>query len=166
MLCSFIISQCNNIKRIKGIVERLCLLCGDPITYEGDTYHLFPSPERVAALDIQDIECLRAGYRSEYILNAAREIAQGGLSLDGLEKMTTEDVINTLTQLKGVGIKVASCVALFGCGKMDAFPVDVWIRRAIEKYFGGKTFDSAIFGAYAGIAQQYIFHYIRNGLGS
>jgi len=165
-LCSFIISQCNNIGRIKGIVERLCTLCGDTVTYEGRTYHLFPSPERVAELEISDLECLRAGYRSEYILNAAREITLGRLPLDGLDKMATDEVLETLTRLKGVGIKVASCVALFGCGKMDAFPVDVWVRRAIGKHFGGKAFDSSIFGEDAGIAQQYIFFYIRNGLGS
>lgn len=164
-LCSFIISQCNNIRRIKGIVERLCSLCGDTVIYEGTEYHLFPPPERVAQLSTQDLEYLRAGYRSEYIRDTARLISQGSLSLDKLEQMATGDIINALTRLKGVGIKVASCVALFGFGKTDAFPVDVWVRRALEKHLGGKTFDSSVFGEDAGIAQQYIFHYIRNGIG-
>ena len=162
-LCSFIVSQCNNIKRIKGIVERLCSLCGDKITSDGEVYYLFPSPERLAPLDEKDLESLRAGYRTGYILNAAREIAQGQLSLDLLKNTTTDKAIEALIELKGVGIKVANCAVLFGLAKTDAFPVDVWVRRAIGKHFDQKSFDSTIFGADAGIAQQYIFYYIRSG---
>ena len=76
--------------------------------------------------------------------------------------MSTKDAIKALTSLKGVGTKVANCVLLFGCNKLDAFPVDVWMKRAIEQYYGGKSFDSSVFGENAGIAQQYIFHYIRH----
>lgn len=162
-LCSFIVSQCNNIKRIKGIVERLCSLYGNQVTYNDEVYYLFPSPERLAPLDEKDLESLRAGYRTGYILNAAREIAQGRLSLDRLKETTTDEAIKALTGLRGVGIKVANCAVLFGLGKMDAFPVDVWVRRAIERYYDTDTFDSTKFGSYAGIAQQYIFYSIRNG---
>lgn len=162
-LCSFIVSQCNNIKRIKGIVERLCVLFGDQITYHGEVHYLFPPPERLAHLEEKDLESLRAGYRTGYILNAAREIVQGRLSLDILKNVTTDKAIEALTELRGVGIKVANCAVLFGLGKIDAFPVDVWVRRAIERHYDAETFDSTVFGEDAGIAQQYIFYYIRNG---
>lgn len=161
-LCTFILSQCNNIGRIKGLVERICRLFGEEITCDGKSFYLFPSPERLASLEIGDMEPLRAGYRSAYILGAAREIANGGLVLESLRSRPTDDAIRVLTGLHGVGIKVASCAALFGLGKTDAFPVDVWMRRAIENHYGGKRFDSALFGNDAGIAQQYIFNYIRS----
>lgn len=161
-LCTFIISQCNNIKRIKGIVDRLCNLFGYEYIHEGISHHLFPSPERMASLSPSDLEPLRAGYRADYLLNAAREVAGGSLDLESLRHLSTAGVIGELTKLKGVGDKVARCVALFGVGKTDSFPVDVWIKRAIESHYGGNTFDSSVFGPVAGIAQQYIFHYIRN----
>jgi len=161
-LCTFIISQCNNIKRIKGIVERLCSMFGDEIIYDGESYKLFPDPVKVASLCEADLEPLRAGYRAGYILNAAREIAEGRLDLEKLKGLPTDEVIRELTGLNGVGVKVACCAALFGFGKTDAFPVDVWVKRAIEKHYGGKSFDSSVFGEAAGFAQQYIFYYIRS----
>jgi N-glycosylase/DNA lyase len=160
-LCTFIISQCNNIKRIKGIVERLCDMSGDEYIYEGERHKLFPTPEKLALLDEKDLAPLRAGYRAGYILNAARAVAEGKPDLERLGGLPTAEVVRELCGLKGVGTKVACCTALFGFGKYDAFPVDVWVRRAIERHYGIKNFDSAVFGQFAGFAQQYIFHYIR-----
>ena len=161
-LCSFIISQCNNITRIKGIVERLCTLFGNEFDYFGKTCYTFPSAETIAGLTVSDLAPLRSGYRAEYIINAAKEVSMGHLNLISIKQMSTKDAIKALTSLKGVGTKVANCVLLFGCNKLDAFPVDVWMKRAIEQYYGGKSFDSSVFGENAGIAQQYIFHYIRH----
>jgi len=161
-LCTFIISQCNNIKRIKGIVERFCGMFGDECTYEGESHKLFPGPEKVASLREEDLEPLRAGYRAGYILNAAREVAEGRLDLEKLKGLPTDEAVRELTRLNGVGIKVACCAALFGLGKTDAFPVDVWVRRAIERHYGGGRFDGSVFGGDAGFAQQYIFYYIRS----
>ncbi len=163
-LCTFIISQCNNIKRIRGIVERMCELFGDSVTYRGKEYYLFPTPERIAGLSPADMEPMRAGYRAGYLLNAALEVVAGNIKLHELEKLSYDEVMDELMRLKGVGKKVANCVALFGCRKVEAFPVDVWIKRALDRYYGGKGFDVTSFGDEAGIVQQYIFHYIRNGL--
>lgn len=161
-LCTFILSQCNNIARIKSIVERFCECFGEPRVHMGKRVYLFPAPERIAALDARDLEPLRAGYRAAYLLHAAEEAASGRLPLAALACGTTAEAVRALTALKGVGVKVANCVALFGLGKTDAFPVDVWIRRALDAHYGGKEFDSTVFGGDAGIAQQYIFHYIRH----
>ena len=161
-LCTFILSQCNNIARITGLVERLCDMFGTEIVFEGEKRRLFPAPERLAFLRPEELAPLRAGYRADYIRGAAREIVEGRLVPETLRHVPTADAIRALTGLKGVGVKVASCAALFGLGKGDAFPVDVWMKRAIERYYGGESFDSSVFGADAGIAQQYIFYYIRS----
>ncbi len=161
-LCSFILSQCNHITRIKGIIARLCEYYGTAIECEGKVLYSFPTPETIAGLNISDLDCLRAGYRAKSLLNAAREIADGRLNFDDFATMDSENVIQTLCNLQGVGPKVASCTMLFGLHRTDAFPVDVWMKRAVDKYFGGKDFDAnAVFGENAGMAQQYIFYFMR-----
>ena len=160
-LCSFIISQCNNIPRIKKIVASLCREFGDEIEFEGRVYFSFPSAIKLAGLDENDLAPLRCGYRAEYILNAARAVADRTLDLDVLSVSTPEAARAALKMLRGVGDKVADCVLLFGLNMLDAFPRDVWMKRAISRHYG-TGFDHGIFDPYAGIAQQYIFHYIRN----
>ncbi len=154
-LCSFIISQNNNIPRIKGIIERLCKAYGDDI---GDGYS-FPSPERLASLTVEDLADLRSGFRAKYILDAAQKVASCEVDLKKLSTIPLEDAINELTKIKGVGIKVANCTLLFGCGRIECFPVDVWIKRAMDTLFDGELPKEAV--KYAGIVQQYIFHYAR-----
>jgi N-glycosylase/DNA lyase len=161
-LCSFILSQNNNIPRIRQLVEKLCRLYGDPVLFEGCTYYTFPSAEKLASLLAEDLAPLRCGYRGPYILEAARAVADGHLDLEALSSGTPEDALSALKGLNGVGEKVANCVVLFGLHMLDAFPVDTWIRKAISENYG-KAFDPAVFGAYAGLAQQYMFHYARNG---
>ena len=162
-LCSFIISQCNNIPRIKGIVERLCVCFGDVVSFEGREYHSFPSAERIADLSIEDLKPLRSGYRAEYILNAAKEISSGSIDLDCLACADWVSAEKALLSMKGIGKKVADCVLLFGLHHMEAFPVDVWIRRALKEHFP-PDFDPSTLGENAGLAQQYIFYYARSGL--
>lgn len=162
-LCSFIISQCNNIPRIKGIVEKLCTLCGEKTEFAGKTYFSFPSPEDVAKLSEKELASLKAGYRAAYISDAAKAVASGEVDLDAVSLMNTDDAKKELLEFNGVGEKVASCVLLFGMGKLDAFPVDVWMKRAIIEFFGEEKFDYKRFGNLAGLAQQYMFHYMRNG---
>jgi len=159
-LCSFILSQCNHITRIKGIISRLCALFGAPIPHGNCVYHDFPTPERLARLEPEALAPIRAGYRADYIISAARALDSGRLDLSAIAKLPTEELIRALCRLSGVGNKVASCAALFGFGRLDAFPVDVWIRRALDRYYGGML-EPGYFGEYAGVAQQYIFHYIR-----
>ncbi len=161
-LCSFIISQCNNIPRIKGIVERLCSYFGDPVDFEGERYYTFPSAERIALLRLEDLQPLRSGYRAEYILSAAKEVASGKTDLDQLAVADWVSAEKALLAMKGIGKKVADCMLLFGLHHMEAFPVDVWIRRALKEHFPPE-FDPSALGENAGLAQQYIFYYARSG---
>ncbi len=168
-IISFIISSSNNIPRIKGIIERFCQAFGEEIRYMGETFYSFPSAERTAGLTAADLSVIRAGFRDKYILNAAKEIAEGGFSLDRLRSLPTAEAKNMLMTLSGVGNKVSDCILLFGLNRADAFPVDVWIKRIMEYcYFDGETPVGAIsalaeekFGSLGGYAQQYLFFWAR-----
>lgn len=155
-LCTFIISQNNKIKRIKGIVGRLCESFGDEID---DGVYGFPSAERLAELTPDDLAPLRAGFRNRYIIDSAKKVASGEVDLELCKTADYETSRAELMKITGVGVKVADCTLLFGMHRVEAFPVDVWMKRAMEKLFPGMT--AADFGEYAGIAQQYIFHYSR-----
>lgn len=156
-LCSFILSQNNNIARIKGIISRLCESFGAPI--DGGAYHTFPDAQTLASLTLEDLAPLRAGFRAKYLLDAARRVASGALALDTLYAMPLDSARAALTSLYGVGPKVADCVLLYGFGRMECFPRDVWIRRALAQLYP-QGFPDA-FSDVAGIAQQFLFHYCR-----
>ncbi len=155
-LCSFIISQNNNIPRIKGIVERLCASFGEEIK-EG--FYSFPAAEKIATLTLEDLAPLRSGFRAKYILDGAKRVASGEIDLDALKKLALDEARQELMKIYGVGEKVADCTLLFGLSHIDAFPKDVWIKKAMVKLFDGSLPECA--APYAGIAQQYIFHYAR-----
>ena len=167
-LITFIISANNNIGRIAGIVERLCALCGEKAEFDGKEYYLFPKPESIAALEESELVRIGSGYRAPDIKKSAAIIA-GGYQLEKLRDMPLDIARKELLKFPGVGPKVADCVLLFGLGHTDAFPVDVWIGRAMsEIYFDGespkkKQLEAAIraLGSESGIVQQYIFHYAR-----
>lgn len=154
-LCTFIISQNNNIKRIKGIVSRLCENFGESI---GSGYG-FPTAAALSRLAPDDLAPLRAGFRNKYIIDAAKKVAGGEVDLELCRTLPYEDARLELMKIKGVGVKVADCALLFGMHRIEAFPVDVWMKRALENLFPGMS--PSDFGDYAGIAQQYIFHYSR-----
>lgn len=154
-LCSFIISQNNNIPRIKGIITRLCENFGEKIT---DSYS-FPSAEKIAELSTDDLSVLRCGFRAKYILDAAKKVASGEINLDELKKIDSDTAREKLMTIYGVGEKVADCTLLFGLGHMDVFPKDVWIKRALNILYDGEFPQCA--KGYAGIAQQYLFYYAR-----
>ncbi len=155
-LCTFIISQNNNIKRIKGIVARLCKSFGDVID-EG--VYTFPTAERLAELTPDDLAPLRAGFRNRYIIDSAKKVASHEVDLELCKTADYDTARAELMKITGVGVKVADCTLLFGMHRVEAFPVDVWMKRAMEKLFPGMSAND--FGEYAGIAQQYIFHYSR-----
>lgn len=155
-LCSFIISQNNNIPRIKGIIERLCENFGDKI----NGGYTFPSAQTVAKLSIDDLSVIRSGFRAKYIIDAAQKVNSGEINLESLKSSDYDTARKILLTIKGVGPKVADCVLLYGLGHKNAFPRDVWINRALEQLFDGNIPDCA--KQYGGIVQQYIFHYIRN----
>ena len=155
-LCSFIISQCNNIPRIKSIVEKLCAIFGEPFETPWGEKFAFPSAERVALLEEPELAPLHAGYRAPYIINAARAVASGDIDLAAAAAMDGESARKYLKTLNGVGDKVANCAVLFGLHRLDAFPVDVWIKRALREHMP-PGFDPKSLGEYAGLAQQYMF---------
>ncbi len=156
-LISFIVSQCNNIPRISGILQTMCQLWGQPLELEGETLYAFPTPEALAALSLEDLAPLRAGYRAKYILAAAQAVSRGELDFASLEAMDADQARQALTALPGVGRKVADCALLYGLGKLEAFPVDAWMKKAAPFY--GVAPEE--FGSLAGVAQQYIFYYAR-----
>ncbi|MFB0920279.1 MAG: DNA glycosylase [Oscillospiraceae bacterium] len=153
-LASFIISQCNNIPRIKKIISTLCVTFGEELPCG---LFSFPSAEALAGLDEQDLAPLRCGYRAEYILCAARAVAGGELNLKAITDMSSEDAFAQVRSIRGIGDKVANCFMLYG---LDRFPIDVWMKRALERHFPD-NFDPRVLGPYAGLAQQYIFYYAR-----
>ncbi len=155
-LISFVISQNNNISRIKGIVERLCEHFGERID---DEHYAFPSAEKLAQLSVDDLAVIRAGFRNRYIIDAAQKVASGEIEFEKLRAMNYADAQKELMKITGVGVKVADCVLLYGLHRLESFPLDVWMKRALSVLFEGYKGDE--FGKYGGIAQQYIFHYSR-----
>ncbi|MBE6538649.1 MAG: DNA-3-methyladenine glycosylase 2 family protein [Ruminococcaceae bacterium] len=166
-LCSFIISQNNNIPRIKKIIRVLSERCGAEVDVSlmsehgaAESEYAFPTPESVLALGVDGLRELRVGFRASYIYDAAEKVSLGALDLDDISALPTAECIDALCSVKGVGLKVASCTALFGMEKYDAFPIDVWIRRVLLEKFPN-NFDPSTLGEFAGIAQQYMFYGAR-----
>ena len=158
-LCSFILSQCCNIPRIRSMIDTLCRLFGDKIKTPDGAAFAFPRPEVLACQSPKSLAPVRAGYRAAYLLSAAQKVADG-FDLYGLSSLPSESAREQLMTLDGVGRKVADCVLLFGLQKLDAFPVDTWMKKASSLWDDG--FPSHLFGETAGIAQQYIFYFIRS----
>ena len=159
-LVSFIISANNNIPRIKKIIEALCELLGERV---GGGYS-FPTAEKIVSAGVEGLSPIRAGFRAKYIFDAACKVASGEVSLEHVKNCGYENALTELKKIKGVGDKVANCVLLFGFGYYNAFPIDVWVKRVISKYYG-EGFDPKTLGEYAGVAQQYLFYYERSILG-
>ena len=163
---SFIISANNNIPRIKKIINSLCTLFGDEITFEGKLFYSFPSAERLASLTVADLSPIKSGFRDKYILDAAQKVASCEVVLDDIYGMSSAEGRRYLKQIKGVGDKVADCVLLFAYGKFDVFPKDVWIKKTLDNLYNVEEKDidgfvSDKFGDYGGFAQQYLFYYAR-----
>lgn len=167
-LCSFIISQNNNIPRIKGIIQRMCETLGetsggkDDVSSTGDSgkgFLVFPTPQRLAASSLEELAPLRAGFRAKYLLSAARLVTEGKVRLEEIPQMELGKARETLMLIHGVGPKVAECALLYGFHRLEAFPLDVWMKRVMERWFPQNKPED--FGPYAGVAQQYLFHYIR-----
>ena len=160
ILISFIISANNNISRIKKIIEKFCSMYGKEIKFEGKTYYTFPEKEDLKNVSLFDLQLLHAGYRDSYIMDAVEKI-NNGLDFKKLNKLNSEDLRKSLLEIKGVGPKVCDCIMLFGFSRYECFPKDVWIKRVITDIYG-ENFDEKAFGKYAGVVQQYLFHYARN----
>jgi N-glycosylase/DNA lyase len=165
-MVSFIISQNNNIPRIKAIIQTLCRRYGEEI--ESGCF-LFPRPERLAAATAEALREAGAGYRDAYILDAARKVCSGEIDLDLLERSETQDARETLMRINGIGGKVADCILLFALGRYEVCPHDVWVKRIFKQRYGlscvtektGYALARQKWGNYAGIAQQYLFFHER-----
>ncbi len=154
-LISFIISQNNNIKRITGIIERLCESFGEKREFG----YLFPTEKQLYGITDEDLAPLRSGFRAKYIADAMQKLESGEVSLSAIADMDYEQGRQELKKIKGVGDKVADCVLLFGYYKTEAFPRDVWIKRVVAQLYPDGL-PECIKGA-EGIAQQYLFDYAR-----
>lgn len=155
-ICSFIISANNNIPRIKGIIERLCENFGDDI---GNGFS-FPSPQRLAVVTVEDLSVVRAGFRAKYIIDAAAKITSGEVDLEKIKHLPFDEAKSELLKIKGVGEKVAQCSLLYGFGRLEAFPVDVWVKRILAELYPNGL-PECIEKDTIGIAQQYLFHWRR-----
>lgn len=166
---SFIISAQNRIPRIKSLVDEIAETYGESI--DGYDVNSFPSPEKIAEVDEDELREIGLGYRAPYVIESARMIADGEVDPAEIERMDYEDAHNEVQELVGVGNKVADCVLLFSLGFHEAVPIDTWIDKTVEEYYPELSGDSYSetaenfreeFGEYAGYAQNYLFHYIRN----
>lgn len=164
MIISFIISQQNNIKRIRRCIDLLCRSFGERKTSEeGVVYYAFPTVQALAQADIQELAACNLGYRSKYVKQTAESIWQKKVDLERIAAMNYAGAMTELQRLCGVGRKVADCVCLFALHMTDAFPVDTHINRVLkEQYPKGFPFEK--YPGYAGSLQQYIFYYDLAGV--
>jgi N-glycosylase/DNA lyase len=172
-LASFILSSTKQIVQIQQIIQTLCQRYGEPLPCGADPQsapRAFPSPARLGAVSEAELRACKMGFRAPYLLAAARAVADGALDLARLAEQPLETARARLMEQPGVGRKIADCVLLFGCGFSAAFPVDVWVMRALRQlYFPRRRvslqrllrFAATHFGPHAGYAQQYLFHYVR-----
>jgi len=163
-IISFIISANNNIPRIKGIIERICKLCGERI---GNTeYYTFPTAEQIVNAGLNQLSTIGAGYRDKYICETAKMWLNEN---NDLQTLSTDLARKKLLKFQGIGPKVADCILLFGLRRFDAFPTDVWVKRLMEEAYSVlpakiAEFSEKTFGEYRGLAQQYLFYYFRDNL--
>lgn len=172
VLISFIVSQNNNIPKIKRSIDGLSRALGEPL---GEGAFAFPAPERIAAASTRTLAACALGYRVPYVRAAARLVADRRLDLAALSRTDHVGARSALLEVPGIGEKVADCILLFGLRHHSAFPIDVWVRRAVERlYFRGRArrlreiqaFAQDRFGPLAGYAQQHLFAYARAHLGT
>lgn len=171
-LASFILSSTKQIVQIQQIIALLCERYGEPIAAPAgqSKAHAFPSPARLGAAREAELRGCKMGFRARYLLETARRVAAGECDLTRLGELPIEQARTELLRLPGVGRKIADCVLLFAYGFQPAFPVDVWIMKALQQlYFPGRRvklprlhrFAAEHFRTNAGYAQQYLFHYMR-----
>jgi len=184
-LISYICATYKNISAIKQMLSNLSKKFGDKTRFDGHDFYAFPTQEKLAKATVEELAECGLGYRAEYVSETARMVYENGLELEHLRDMVYEKARDELLVFPGVGLKAADCVLLFSLGKLEAFPVDAWIRRVILKYYAKhfpsdfvrkisteksltvseyrklNLFGRRYFGEYAGYAQEYLYHYER-----
>ena len=159
MTASFLISQQNNIQRIRKCICNLCERYGEErVNFRGEHYYTFPAPEALAGFHEDELKKCNLGYRSRYVVRTARSVVNGEVDFSLLSGMKYEEARAELLKLYGVGKKVADCICLFGLHKLEAFPVDTHILQAAEKHYGGR-FPKERYRGFEGVMQQYIFYW-------
>ncbi|HEX7859494.1 MAG TPA: DNA glycosylase [Verrucomicrobiae bacterium] len=174
-LASFILSSTKQIVQIQQIVALICARFGERVDAPGDAvWFSFPSVDSIAALSETELRCCKMGFRAPYLKGTAEMIVRGEVNLEAIREMDVARARSELMRFPGVGRKIADCVLLFAYGFQEAFPVDVWVLKAVrELYFPRRRpnakkvlkFTETYFGANAGYAQQYLFHYMRTRIG-
>jgi N-glycosylase/DNA lyase len=169
-LASYICSINSNIPRIRGDVERLSSRYGGRLEYDGMSFRTFPTVDALANAREAELRSMKLGFRSRYLVDAARKVRDEGIDLLSFRRMEYSSAFEILNEFNGVGPKVADCVLLFSMDKLEAFPVDRWVKRGVELlYFGGRTMSAGKvrewamehFGRFAGYAQEYLFYSSR-----
>jgi len=175
---SFIISANSSIPNIRIRLQKLCRKFGTKISFQKREFFLFPSPKRLAKATLQELQECKLGYRSKYVLDTSRAITSGEIDFDELKKVSYDESKELLLKLPGIGDKVADCVMLFSLDKLDAFPLDTWMLKIMQKYYSSnfsmdkkptkKTYENIHqnvlehFGKYAGYSQQFLYKMERD----
>lgn len=169
MFITYIISQNNNVKRIINSVNKLSEKYGEKVIFNNKEYYLFPKFEDIKDIGIEELRSFGVGFRDKYIVNALNVLKEDPLYLNKLENVSTHASLKFLTLIKGIGVKVASCILLFGYHRFDTFPVDTWVKKFVSENFGIKDDIKVIsdymmteFKEYSGLAIQYFYHINRN----
>jgi N-glycosylase/DNA lyase len=184
-LISYICATYKSIAAIKQMLLRLSKKFGERTTLDGLDFYTFPTPEKLANATESGLKACGLGYRTRYVLETSKKICECKFDLEGLRQMPYQQARKELCGLSGVGLKVADCILLFSLEKLEAFPVDVWVKRALLKHYAEhfpnafvkKTssqeslsnseyeklnmFGRNYFGEYAGYAQEYLYHHER-----
>lgn len=159
VIASFLISQQNNIVRIRKCIDNICVRYGEPkVNFRGEKYFAFPEPEALARLPEDELKECNLGYRSKYVVRTAASIADGETNLEKIRRMSYRQAKEELLKLFGVGEKVADCICLMGLHHTQAFPIDTHIRQALDKHYK-RGFPKRRYKGYEGIMQQYIFYW-------
>ncbi|UCE10122.1 MAG: hypothetical protein JSW61_14300 [Candidatus Thorarchaeota archaeon] len=171
-LVSFLCSTRNNIPSIKRMTQGIRERWGPKYEFRGKTFYGMPLPEPLSRATVSELESLDLAWRANFIVRSTKSIVDGQITEDELRQMDYDTAHESLKTLHGVGDKVADCVCLFSLGHLEAFPIDVWIERVIQKHYGiftesGKSYQKkskaarSYFGKYAGYAQEYLYYYTR-----
>lgn len=172
-IISYIISANNNIPRISKSVNEISKRYGTKVKLDNKEYYLFPTPQQLKNVSIQEYRDCGVGFRDKYIYDTVQKIANNQIELDSMKDMQTEELKKKLLELMGIGPKVADCILLFSCGRQEVFPIDVWVERVMKKlYFNDEKvskkqileYADKNFGKDAGIIQQHLFYNIRENL--
>lgn len=159
MIVSFLISQQNNIGRIRKCIQNICEGYGERMTSAlGEVYYAFPTPQALADLDEDALMQCNLGYRSKYVVRAAKSVVSGECDLEVIQLMPYSTAKEELLKLYGVGEKVADCICLFALHQLEAFPVDTHINQALQRQYR-QGFPMKRYQGCQGVLQQYIFYY-------